>query len=94
MKIRFLTFSLALIAIFVSCQRPRPAADPAEYARFISGYTTGVISTQDVVRIRLNQATTIGEPGKEITEGVFNFDPLVKGKAYLISGSGRTSRTR
>ena len=85
MKKSALLLSLAFILILWSCQHPGPSVNPAEYTSFISGYTSGIISKKDVVRIKLNKPAMLGEPGKEIPGQLFRFDPPVKGKNYLIT---------
>ena len=78
----FLCFILVILYVS-SCQEPASRVDSVEYAEFISGYTSGMISKKDAVRIRLSQPVSGAEVGKEIPGQVFKFEPAVKGKAYL-----------
>ena len=71
--------------MLTACVRRGEPVDPAEFAEYISGYTSGVISKKDVVKVRLNMPVTRYETGQELPTGLFFFDPPVKGKAYLVA---------
>jgi uncharacterized protein YfaS (alpha-2-macroglobulin family) len=81
----FLLF-IALTIIFSSCLKSRKATDPAEYAEYISGFTTGIISKNEPVRIKLAKECLKFETGKELPPGIISFIPSVKGNAILYSG--------
>ncbi|MFD2144033.1 hypothetical protein [Mucilaginibacter antarcticus] len=58
-------------------------ADPTEYAKYIEAYTSGVISKESVIRIKLaSQVQTAHEQNEELKSGTFSFSPSIKGKAY------------
>jgi uncharacterized protein YfaS (alpha-2-macroglobulin family) len=65
--------------------KTRKTADPSEFATYITGYTTGVISKSEPVRIRLAKGNLKFEIGKDLPAGIFSFDPQVKGTATLYS---------
>lgn len=85
MKIRILNWFLILLLVTGACVKSRKATDPAEFAKYISGFTTGVISKNDPVRIRLATGNLKFEIGKELPAGILKFDPVVKGKTVLYS---------
>ncbi len=85
MKFRAIVLLLALSGILDSCQEPATAIDPIEYAAYISGHTSGLISKNDAVRIRLAKPSITGEPGKEIPFRILTFSPPVEGKTYLYA---------
>ncbi len=57
--------------------------DPA-YSQYISAFTSGVVSAESNIRIILADESPDAEPGKEITEAVFDIEPEVEGKTYWI----------
>ena len=60
-------------------------ADNAVFARYIEGYTAGVVSRESSVRIRLAaQVNTFQQTNQEDNRGLFAISPSVKGKTYWI----------
>lgn len=84
MKFRILPV-LGLFIFLHGCIEKPSAINPVEFTGYISGYTYGVISKKDPLRIRLSQPVTAFEPGKELPAGLFDFSPPCKGVAYLVS---------
>ncbi len=85
MKITTLSLSLALIIIMGGCIKPARTTDPAEFAEFIHGFTTGVISKKDPVRIKLAAGNLKFETGKSLPDDIFSFDPPVKGSTSMYA---------
>ncbi|MCU0369944.1 MAG: MG2 domain-containing protein [Bacteroidales bacterium] len=85
MKIRITYLSLVFILLITGCVKPVKTADPAEFAEFISGFTSGVISKKDPVRIKIAPGKLKFETGKSLPDGIFSFDPSVKGSASLYA---------
>ena len=85
MKIRIIPLSLAFIILITGCVKPVKTADPAEFAEYISGYTSGVISMKDPVRIKLAAGNLKFETGKPLPDNIFSFDPSVKGSTTLYA---------
>jgi len=79
MKIRILSLLLAFIIIIAGCMKPVKTADPAEFAPFVSGFTSGVISKKDPVRIKLAVGNLKFEIGKSLQADILTFDSPVKG---------------
>src|SRR5690606_3930663 len=60
-------------------------ADNTAFAKFVEGYTTGVISRESTIRLRLaSQVNTVQETHTEDTRKLFSFHPSVKGKTRWI----------
>src|ERR1700753_1176818 len=60
------------------------AVDPA-FSKYIESYTTGVISKENTIRIRLaSEVQTTHVQNDQLPDGVFDFSPSVKGKAYWV----------
>jgi uncharacterized protein YfaS (alpha-2-macroglobulin family) len=85
MKTRILPLLLVVCLFLPGCLQTGKTADPAEYAEYVSGYTSGVISKKDPVRIKLVKGNLKFEIGKEIPGEIITFSPQVKGKAYLYA---------
>jgi len=64
--------------------RKKPAFDPA-FSAYIESYTSGVISKQSTIRIKLASEVQTGHAKNEMVDAsVFNFSPSVKGTAYWV----------
>jgi uncharacterized protein YfaS (alpha-2-macroglobulin family) len=78
---------LALVAIVVFLvfkTHKKTAVDPA-FSKYIESYTTGIISKQSTIRIRLaSDVQTSHVQNEALSDGLFNFSPSVKGKAYWV----------
>jgi len=85
-KLIAVLFIIALI--FPSCkEKAKPEAVKIDdgFSAYISGFTSGVVSSQSNIRIRLNgDLAQQVEPGTEADEKFFNFSPSVKGKTYWV----------
>ena len=67
-----------------SKKKQPPVFDP-EFSNYITEYTSGVISSGDVIRLRLVSPvdSTKFSPGP-VDMDLFSFDPVIEGNAYLI----------
>src|SRR3569833_928950 len=62
----------------------KSSVDPA-FSKYIESYTTGIISKENTIRIRLaSQVTTTHVQNDQLADGVFDFTPAIKGKAYWV----------
>ncbi|HTI61503.1 alpha-2-macroglobulin family protein [Mucilaginibacter sp.] len=62
----------------------KSSVDPA-FSKYIESYTTGIISKENTIRIRLaSQVTTTHVQNDQLPDGVFDFSPAIKGKAYWV----------
>jgi uncharacterized protein YfaS (alpha-2-macroglobulin family) len=75
-------FALAFFVIFH--HRQKTVVDPA-FSKYIESYTTGVISKESTIRIRLAGDVQVShEQNQSLGDNLFNFSPSIKGKAYWI----------
>ena len=82
-------FWTVLILVVAGSWQCRGTADPnagnTAFAKFVEGYTTGVISRESTIRLRLaSQVNTFQETNAEDTRKLFTFHPSVKGKTHWI----------
>ena len=75
-----------IISLFSSCNKKEKwiDVDPA-FSKYIDAYTTGIVSKTSAVRIQLaTDANTTHAVGEEVKDGLFDFSPSVKGKAFWL----------
>jgi uncharacterized protein YfaS (alpha-2-macroglobulin family) len=78
---------LAITVLFAglwACKN-KPTEINQNFSQYISGYTSGQISTKGVIQIELADEQPQVELFTEIKEKLFSFSPSVKGKAYWKS---------
>jgi uncharacterized protein YfaS (alpha-2-macroglobulin family) len=84
-KLLAVTFSVLIIAtilLVVINGRHKKKVNP-EFSKYIESYTAGVISRQSAIRIKLsNQVQTSHAKNEPLKDGIFEFSPSVKGRAY------------
>lgn len=83
----FFGLTIAFLILFPACRdnNDRTRESDQEFAEFISAYTSGVISKNSVVKLRLTAAPdSIVLNNKELLEDIFKFEPDVKGLTYWI----------
>src|SRR6478735_2602191 len=81
--------SLILIALVIffarQHQRNKQLKVDAAFGKYIESYTTGVISKQSTIRIKLAGEVQVSHAQNEqLKDGIFDFSPSIKGKAYWI----------
>lgn len=78
---------LSVLIINFSCTKKVDefvAIDPA-FQTYISAFTSGIISKESKIRIRLtNENENFTESGQEISNNLFSFSPNINGKAFWI----------
>jgi len=78
---------LLLVAFFQSCQQQKEPAEEQQqkvkFEQYISGYTSGYISSAAPVRVLLNQEIEYLQVGSELGDGIFKLKPRIDGKVYL-----------
>ena len=75
---------LILISFFIFRGRAKAAVDPA-FSKYIESYTTGIISKESPVRIRLaGDVKTTHVQNEALADDIFDFSPSIKGKAYWV----------
>jgi uncharacterized protein YfaS (alpha-2-macroglobulin family) len=80
-------FILCICLVFTGCKRKRDTvlnADP-KFRELISAYTSGIISSQSTIRIRLaNDYSDKIVPNTPIDKNLFDFRPGLKGTSYWL----------
>ncbi len=76
----------AIVSLLSSCNKKDKwiDVDPA-FSQFIDAYTTGIVSKTSAIRIQLaSEASTTHAVGEAVNEGLFEFSPSIKGKAFWL----------
>lgn len=74
----------SLIAFIIFHHKKKPIVDQA-FGKYIESYTTGIISKESPIRIRLAGDIQIThEQNEAVSDGIFDFSPAIKGKAYWV----------
>ena len=86
MRVKSIVSICILIWVF-SCDSPKSDTGNFTNAQnlfveFVSAYTEGYISSQSEIKVKLAKSVTSAEPGKEIAQDLFQFEPRIKGSAY------------
>ncbi|MEN0055058.1 MAG: MG2 domain-containing protein [Mucilaginibacter sp.] len=75
---------ISLITYIVINANKKTAVDPA-FSKYIESYTTGVISKESSIRIRLaSQVQITHQQNEQLSDDLFDLSPTVKGKAYWV----------
>lgn len=84
---RLALFSLFILPLLFACNRElqrKIEVDPA-FGKYISAYTSGIISNQSSVIIQLaSDHPSPGDAQTAIEKDLFDFIPAIKGKAYWV----------
>jgi len=86
-KHTFFTFCLFTTLLVLSCkQEPKVEKDTFSspktlFVEYVSAYTTGYISKNSSITIKLANPVKSAAPGQEIQQNVFSFEPAIKGSA-------------
>jgi hypothetical protein len=73
---------LLIITYLIVNGQKKNTVDPA-FSKYIESYTTGVISKTSPITIRLASTVQVThQQNEEVDNGLFDFSPSVKGKAY------------
>ncbi len=97
LKLILVSFFFLLIAVLFIAVRSNSSAaiitvDPA-FARYVSGYSSGMVSRKNTIRIELAHElrttagadSTMALPDSNLLKNVFSFSPSIKGKAIFTS---------
>ncbi|GAA3965173.1 alpha-2-macroglobulin family protein [Mucilaginibacter dorajii] len=75
---------LLVIAYLIVNANKKIVVDPA-FSKYIESYTTGVISKESTIRIRLaNTVQVTHQQNEEVDNDLIDFSPSIKGKAYWV----------
>lgn len=59
----------------------------AGFTSYITGFTSGVVSVNSTIQVRLMEEVPNAIPGEIISENIFSFSPSLKGNAYWLDKS-------
>ncbi|HEY4323296.1 MAG TPA: MG2 domain-containing protein [Mucilaginibacter sp.] len=75
---------VAAVFFFIFRNHQKNTIDPG-FSKYIESYTTGIISKESPIRIRLaGEVKIIHEQNEAVADNVFDFSPSIKGKAYWV----------
>ncbi len=87
-RIAIISIILLLTAVFIyftfSDKKAEFKTIDPEFVSYISAFTSGIISSESTIKIRLAQEYNDAEEGAEVKQNVFLFSPSIKGKAVWI----------
>ncbi|MCL2183201.1 MAG: MG2 domain-containing protein [Chitinispirillia bacterium] len=83
--IKLLAVSAVLAGLFACDKQQQDTETAQDFSRYISGYTSGQVSTKAVIQVELAEERQQAEMGAEASDQLFGFSPSVKGKAYWKS---------
>ena len=78
--------TLCLITLLWSCgetEITRIVVDPG-FSSYVSGFTSGIISSQSTIKVILIEPFEGAEDGTEIDKELFEFEPAIEGKAFWV----------
>jgi hypothetical protein len=79
------TLTLVIVIAFIIFRRHKKTEIDPGFSKYIESYTTGIISKESPIRIRLaGDVQTIHEQNGALDAGIFDFSPSIKGKAYWV----------
>lgn len=76
------------IIYFASGNKPVEVKIDPDFEKYISAYTTGIVSKNSTVQVKLNsQALTGVETTGDVNQDLFDFSPGIKGKVYWANSN-------
>ena len=80
---------LVVLCLFVSCKKNNgyKDSDPTLFKEYITGFTSGLISTEEPIEVLLTESLDIEQIENIDTEKVFEFSPKVDGYATFEGNS-------
>ncbi|MDR2815900.1 MAG: hypothetical protein LBB62_04260 [Proteiniphilum sp.] len=83
----FLAFLTAIFLLSTACNTENAKEVDPEFARYISAFTYGNVSSDAFVQIELVQEIPTVELNAEVKEQLFSFSPSLKGQTFWIDGN-------
>lgn len=76
---------LIALTLFLFVRRHKKPGVDSAFSRYIESYTTGIISKESSIRIKLaGDVPTSHEDNGALPDGIFSFSPSISGKAYWV----------
>lgn len=82
-----LTFFTAFLLILAGCTPGSTKLIDPEFARYITAFTYGNVSSDAFIQVELAQDFPSVELNAEIKDKLFTFSPSIKGNAFWVNGS-------
>lgn len=85
-KITTIVYLIGILLFFnINCNKSKlnKAIDPG-FIGYITAFTSGVISNQSTIKIRLTEPFSGAMVGKEVDKELFDFSPNIEGNSYWI----------
>lgn len=78
---------ITLLLLIIGCNK-QPSTEPIvidpAFTGYISAFTSGVISNEGAIKVRLREGIKGAVAGEEVEERLFDFTPSIKGKAHWV----------
>ena len=85
LKCFFRVFVALLLLSFYACQDKELIRKvDTSFSKYITGFTSGVISKNAVVRVKLNDKSSKFRNGGKVLANVFHFSPSIDGEAHWV----------
>lgn len=86
--VRFLSaLFMAILLLSIGCNTKKSKEIDPEFARYISAFTYGNVSTDAFIQIELVQEIPAVELNAEVKENLFSFSPSLKGQTFWVNGN-------
>jgi uncharacterized protein YfaS (alpha-2-macroglobulin family) len=83
----FLALSTATLLLLAGCNTKSSTEIDPEFARYISAFTYGNVSTDAFIQVELAQEIPAVELNAEVKEKLFTFSPSLKGQTFWVNGN-------
>ncbi|MDO5523138.1 MAG: MG2 domain-containing protein, partial [Bacteroidia bacterium] len=83
----FTVLAAVLLAAISACNNTRKREINPEFARYISAFTYGNVSTDAYIQIELTQEIPAVELNAEVEEQLFSFSPSLNGHAFWVNNT-------
>ena len=77
----------AVLLISIGCNKKTTREIDPEFARYISAFTYGNVSSDAFIQIELVQEIPSVELNAEVKEKLFSFSPSLKGQTFWVNGN-------
>ncbi|MFA5651046.1 MAG: hypothetical protein WC914_07880, partial [Proteiniphilum sp.] len=78
---------MAILLLLAGCNTKSTKEIDPEFARYISAFTYGNVSTDAFIQVELAQEIPAVELNAEVKEKLFSFSPSLKGQTFWVNGN-------
>lgn len=83
----FPSLFVAILFLLTGCETKKTKGIDPEFARYISAFTYGNVSSDAFIQVELVQEIPAVELNAEVKEQLFSFSPSLKGQTFWVNGS-------